>query len=74
MSEFVQIDPVDTGTLKLEIYAGGDGTLFLRIAERPVKDDGRDDWNEACLSAAEAVQLREFLGRSLPSKPDTKQP
>jgi hypothetical protein len=66
MTEFTQVDDFDTGTFKLEIYAGGTGELFLRISERPVKDDGRDDWSEACLSATEAAQLREFLSRALP--------
>jgi hypothetical protein len=65
MSKFTLVESIDTGTLKLEVYAGRDETLFLRIAERPVKDDGRDDWNEACLSAEEAVQLRDFLSRAL---------
>jgi hypothetical protein len=65
MSELVQIDPVDTGTLLLEIYEGGSGELFLRIGERPAKSDYSDDYHEAWLSADEAAIVREFLGRAL---------
>lgn len=64
MAEFVQVDEVDTGTLKLEIYPGAKDVLYLRIAERSGKDF--DEWNEACLSAEEAQQLRAFLEKALP--------
>jgi hypothetical protein len=66
MSQFVQVETLDTGTLKLEIYTGATDLLFLRISERISKDEDFNEWNEACLSADEAEQLRAFLSRALP--------
>lgn len=63
MSEFVQAPALDTKLFKLEIYKGSGEQLFLRISER---SDKYDEWNEACLSAKEAEQLRAFLDTCLP--------
>lgn len=67
MNEFNPIAPLDTGTFKVEVYQGGAQVMFLRISERAAKDVN-EEWQEACLSADEARQLRAYLDRALPDQ------